>query len=152
MEISLATIEDATEIFQLQKLAYRSEGALYGDDNVLPLTEGLAETISDFHGKTILKAAADHHIWGSVRARSDGRACSIGRLIVHPEKQGKGIGTRLLAAIEDRFPEVERYELFTGAKSLGNLRLYHRLGYRPCKEMRINDRLTLVFLEKPGKT
>jgi ribosomal protein S18 acetylase RimI-like enzyme len=43
---------------------------------------------------------------------------------------GRGIGRDLMAAIETALAgRVARYELFTGATSENNLRMYHRLGY-----------------------
>lgn len=151
MQIALASLKDAEEILHLQKLAYRREAEMYQDLSIPPLTQSLAEITRDFRTHTVLKASAEGHIWGSVRAHTDGSTCYIGRLIVHPEKQGKGIGSRLLSAVEEMFPTVLRYELFTGSKSLDNLRLYHRFGYRPFKEKVVTDRLSLIFLEKPGK-
>jgi hypothetical protein len=50
--------------------------------------------------------------------------------------------------IETCFSKAERYELFTDHKSARNLYLYHKLGYRPFKRQEINEKLTLVFLEK----
>jgi ribosomal protein S18 acetylase RimI-like enzyme len=66
---------------------------------------------------------------GSVRGRLEGDTCHIGRLVVHPRLQRRGIGARLMREIEGRFPKARRYELFTGHLSEGNLRLYRRLGY-----------------------
>ena len=54
----------------------------------------------------------------------------MGRLIVHPRHQRSGIGTALLQAIETCFADAERFELFTGEQSEGNIRLYTALGYR----------------------
>ncbi|RPI52258.1 MAG: GNAT family N-acetyltransferase [Chloroflexi bacterium] len=99
----------------------------------------------------------EERIVGSVRATVRDDTCFIGRLIVHPEVQDQGIGTRLLAEIEACFPlrsapgcyaGVRRYELFTGHRSQKNLHLYDKLGYRPLRTQRLNDRLTLVYLEK----
>ena len=56
--------------------------------------------------------------------------------------------TQLMQEIEARFPGAARFELFTGQKSQGNLRLYQRLGYQPFKQQVLNDQLTLVYLEK----
>jgi ribosomal protein S18 acetylase RimI-like enzyme len=68
---------------------------------------------------------------GSVRARVDGDTCHIGRLVVVPDLQGRGIGRRLMAEVERRHAaRVARFALFTGERSAANLRLYHRLGYR----------------------
>jgi hypothetical protein len=41
-----------------------------------------------------------------------------------------------------------QYELFTGHRSRKNLHLYDKLGYRPLSTRRLNDRVTLVYLEK----
>jgi hypothetical protein len=52
--------------------------------------------------------------------------------------------------IEASFPEAERYELFTGYLSEGNLRFYRRLGYEEFREVVISPNLRLVYLGKPG--
>ncbi len=85
---------------------------------------------------------------GSVRAYQNGTTCYVERLIVHPTFRRRGIGTSLLARIEAEFPEARRFELFTGHKSAGNIRLYERAGYKVFKQEPVNDRLTLVFMEK----
>jgi len=85
---------------------------------------------------------------GAVRARGTSGICHIGRLIVSPGLQGRGIGTRLMRAVEAEFPDVDRYELFTGSRSEANIRLYERLGYRRSREQVLSPAVTLVFLEK----
>jgi ribosomal protein S18 acetylase RimI-like enzyme len=67
---------------------------------------------------------------------------------VHPNYQGRGIGTALMQAIEARFPSVSGFELFTGSQSEGNIRLYIRLGYAVTGARRVSDRITLVVLGK----
>jgi ribosomal protein S18 acetylase RimI-like enzyme len=67
---------------------------------------------------------------------------------VHPDRQNRGLGARLLCEIESRFAQAARFELFTGSKSAKNLYLYRKLGYRPFKEQAIADQVALVFLEK----
>jgi ribosomal protein S18 acetylase RimI-like enzyme len=78
----------------------------------------------------------------------DDGTCHIGKLIVHPDHQNRGIGTRLLRAAEDQFPEADRYELFTGHKSVKNLHIYQKNGYRIFKRRAVSEKLTLVFLQK----
>jgi hypothetical protein len=50
--------------------------------------------------------------------------------------------------IEKRFAEASRYEVFTGFLDEKNLHLYEKLGYRRFKEHTIDDRLTMIYLEK----
>ncbi len=98
----------------------------------------------------ILKATLAGRLVGSVRGRMLDGVCAIARLVVHPEFQGRGIGSRLLRAIEERFPEAERFELFTGDKSERNIRLYQRHGYRVTRKDQVSPTVVAVFLEKPG--
>jgi tRNA (guanine37-N1)-methyltransferase len=50
--------------------------------------------------------------------------------MVAPDLGGRGLGRFLLAWIEDHRPEAAaRFELFTGARSTRNLRLYGSAGY-----------------------
>lgn len=74
--------------------------------------------------------------------------CFIGRLIVHPDCQNRGIGTQLLRAIEAHFGAVQRYELFTSQRSTRNLYLYQKLGYHTFSTERLTDNVTLDYLEK----
>jgi ribosomal protein S18 acetylase RimI-like enzyme len=147
--IEPASEADATEILALQKLAYQSEARIYDDDTIPPLHQTLDEMRQDIARETVLKATEDARIIGSVRARLDHEAtCHIGRLIVAPDCQGRGLGQRLMRAIEDRFAEAARYELFTGHRSERNLHLYRKLGYQAFREEPVGSRVTVVFLEK----
>ena len=64
--------------------------------------------------------------------------------------QPRGIGTLLMGAIESAFLTAASFELFTGDKSEGNIRLYARLGYRVFRKEQVSSRVRLLFLEKPG--
>jgi GNAT superfamily N-acetyltransferase len=144
LQIKTANLEDALAILELQKLAYKSEAAIYDDYSIPPLKQTLDEIRSQFNDHTFLKATLNV---GSVRARNTRFSCLLGRLIVHPDHQNQGIGTILMKSIEAVEPAA-RYELFTGSKSEKNLYFYYKLGYREFRRMKINDKLTLVFLEK----
>jgi GNAT superfamily N-acetyltransferase len=148
MIIEQAVVDDAGEILVLQKLAYNSEAALYGDYSIQPLTQTLDEIRAEFESQVFLKIVVDGKIVGSVRAYMQAETCYIGKLIVHPDHQNQGLGTQLMQAVEQRFDHALRYELFTGHRSERNLYLYQKLGYTPFKRKTITDDLTLVFLEK----
>ena len=68
---------------------------------------------------------------GAVRGRLEGDAWDIGRLMVAPDLQGRGIGRLLLDAVEVAAPaEATGFVLFTGALSERNIRIYKKAGYR----------------------
>jgi ribosomal protein S18 acetylase RimI-like enzyme len=149
MMIKQADMEDAQEILVLQKLAYRSEADIYGDDLIPPMTQSIEEIQAEFAERLCLKVEAESGlIVGSVRAQVKEGTCFIGRLLVHPDFQNHGIGTALMLEMEKRFPQAERFELFTGHRSEKNLYLYRKLGYRELSREKVNDRLDLVYLEK----
>lgn len=151
LTIDRATPEDAETILALQKLAYQSEARLYNDWSLPPLTQTLESLREEFTTSVILKATVDNRIVGSVRAKINEDTCAIGRLIVHPEFQGRGIGSKLLQAIEASCTGAAKFELFTGSKSEANIRLYQRHGYAITRTQTVSPTVTLTFLEKPAK-
>ncbi len=150
MHIDSASVSDAANILELQRLAYQSEAALYHDWSIPPLTQTLEELRTEMSRMAFLKAIENEVVVGSVRAAEHDGTCSIGRLIVHPQYQRRGIGTHLMVAIEAMFPNAAIFELFTGSKSLGNIRLYERLGYTASRTARLSDTVSLVFMSKRG--
>jgi GNAT superfamily N-acetyltransferase len=152
IEILKASLEDAAKILELQKIAYQSEAEINQDWNIPPLTQSLPQIIAEFDTKVFLKGVVADRIVGSVRASLDNCTCAIGRLIVHPDYQGKGIGTRLMQKIEMIFSDAKRFELFTGSKSRGNIRFYQRLGYNQYRLENLTPTLQLVFLEKHNQS
>jgi GNAT superfamily N-acetyltransferase len=151
--IQRATVDDAAAILALQKRAYESEARLYDDWKLPPLTQSVDSLRAEFETSRVLKAldgvdAGGRGLVGSVRARESDGTCHVGRLIVSPELQGRGLGTRLLRAIEAEFPAAARFELFSGSRSEANIRLYERLGYQRSREQVLSAAVTLVFMEK----
>ncbi len=148
IEIEKATVSDAEGILSLQKSAYRSEAEIYNDFNIPPLVQTLEEIKKDFGIQFFLKAVMDEKIIGSVRAHTKEGTCYLGRLIVHPDFQNRGIGIKLMNEIERNFNTCKRFELFTGDRSERNLYLYQKLGYQIFKTAKITDRTTIVYMEK----
>lgn len=148
MIIVKAEKEDLQKILDLQYLAYQSEARLFDNQDIPPLKQTLADVENEYQKGLILKALdEDKTIVGSVRAFCDNGTVYIGKLMVHPSKQGQGLGTQLLLAMEKQYPK-QRYELFTSTRSEKNIALYRKLGYRIFNEEQVTEELRFVYMEK----
>lgn len=146
--IEKAEKDDLEEILELQYLAYQSEAKLFGNMDILPLKQTIEEVYDEFQKGVILKAIDDRGvIIGSVRAYQGGGTVYIGKLMVHPKMQKKGIGSKLLLGIENEYPN-QRYELFTSTRSERNIALYQKLGYKIFDEKQVTEELKFVYMEK----
>lgn len=155
VDIVISSVQpaDAGEILTLQRAAYVTEAQLYDDVLLPPLTQTYQELAAELGSDLALKATMGHRIVGSVRARFKGSVLHIGRLMVAPDLQGHGIGTRLLTAVERRAAgKADRYMLFTGRLSHANIRLYERCGYIPVREVPSEPAGVLIQLEKQADT
>ncbi len=148
MRIEIAEIEDAAGILEVQKLAYRSEAELYNFPEMTPMIETLEQLEEEFATNQILKAVENDRLIGSVRARRFDGECYVGRLSVHPDYQNRGIGRALMEEVERRQSDAKRFTLFTGSKSLKNIGLYKRLGYRTERREQIAAGVALLYMAK----
>jgi ribosomal protein S18 acetylase RimI-like enzyme len=148
IEISKAEQNDLESILKLQKDCYLSEAEIYNDYEIQPLKQDLNSLVKEFNNSTVLKAEINGEIVGSVRGYIDNGTSYIGKLIVKSEYQNKGIGRQLIESIETVLSDCIRFELFTGYKSQKNLYLYNKQGYNEFKRQYIDDKLTLIYLEK----
>lgn len=129
--VSSATPDDIRDIFFLQKRAFVQEAEINGGNyGISPIKQKLIELTQEFPHYTYLKAVVNNTIIGSVRAVQNGETCLIGRLMTEPLFQKLGLGIMLMNAIESAFPNVKRFELFTGEASTGNVQFYLNRGYR----------------------
>jgi ribosomal protein S18 acetylase RimI-like enzyme len=102
----------------------------------------------EFSQSMILKIENDQNeIIGSVRFYEKDNRIFVGKLMVHPNYQNKGIGTKLLKSIETYFAN-QTFELFTSSKSEKNISLYKKIGYKEFKRETISAELEFVFMEK----
>jgi GNAT superfamily N-acetyltransferase len=73
----------------------------------------------------------------------------VGRLTVAPDWQGRGIGSRLLTAVEShRGAQVDTAALFTGHLSEANLAMYAHRGYFEQRREELRPGVVLVHLTK----
>jgi len=149
MEIIKANFEDLPKILHLQKLAYLSEAKIHNNYSIQPLLQTLDELEMEFEKIIILKLMDDENneIIGSIRAYEENNRVYIGKLMVHPDYQNKGIGKILLKNMETLFPN-KTFELFTSSKSEKNLYIYKKNGYKEFKRQKTLDNIEIIFLEK----
>ncbi|MCR5227190.1 MAG: GNAT family N-acetyltransferase [Eubacterium sp.] len=159
MKIVKAEFDDLKEILELQYLAYQSEAALFGTDDIPPLKETLEEVIEEYNNGIVLKMVFDESekdtelsnengkIIGSVRAYEKDGTAYIGKLMVHPDFRGQGYGTKLLNEIQ-KYYSNKRYELFTSTRSVDNISLYEKNGFKKFKQEAVTDELIFVYMEK----
>ena len=147
-----AELADAEAILALQRIAYESEAIRYQNWKIPPLVETIDSVRRDIELHVVLKAIVDGRLAGSVRGVVKDGVCEVCRFSVDPALQRRGIGSALLSAIEREFADIEAFELFTGNRSVENLRLYERHGYRvvPARTRVLSPDVSLVFLRKPA--
>jgi ribosomal protein S18 acetylase RimI-like enzyme len=146
--IQESVIDDVGEVLHLQRAAYESEAKLYNNWSLPALTQTIESLREEYSSSLVLKGIVDGKIIGSVRAAVEGDSCKISRLIVHPDYQRQGVGSRLLNFIEKKHDHVRRYELFTGSLSVGNIKLYIRHGYNVIGTELVSKSLSITYLEK----
>ncbi|NUS52191.1 MAG: tRNA (guanosine(37)-N1)-methyltransferase TrmD [Nocardioidaceae bacterium] len=126
VQVRAARPADAGELFTLQRACWVQEAQ----------TEHLDELRRWVREDRTLVAHADGRLVGAVRARLRGSAWDVGRLMVAPDLQGRGLGRLLLERIEAEAPAAATtYQLFTGAGSRRNQRMYKKAGYRMAGEV-----------------
>ncbi len=147
-ELSVVVPADAGELYALQLACWVQEM----HDNPGVEIPALNETLDDLRAWlpdwTVLVLRREGRLVGAARARREGEAWDIGRVMVAPDLQGQGLGRFLLAEIEAAAPsDVPSYSLFTGRGSERNLRMYKRAGY----SLRGEIEPGVVLLTKPRR-
>ncbi len=130
LRLSRAENDDLGELLVLQRCCWVDEALANDTLDLAPLREtleDLRESLSTWqtwclrrHGRLV----------ASIRARPEGPAWVIGRLMVAPDQASNGLGSWLLSNAEERAPATStHFALFTGHRSTRNIALYQRSGY-----------------------
>jgi len=136
-DVELRRVEpaDAGELYTLQRACWVQEQQANPGVPIPALEESYADLQRWIGTDTVLVARAAGRLVGAVRASRhdgpDGPQWDIGRLMVAPDLQGRGLGRTLLEQVEALAPaDTVGYVLFTGAGSLRNQAMYKKAGYR----------------------
>src|SRR6478752_3022443 len=131
LDLAPATRADAGELYTLTRACWLQE--LWANPGVpIPaLEESLDDLVASLDTWTTIVARAGGRLVGSCRGRAEGEVWDVGRVMVAPDLQGRGLGRFLLDLIEQAAPaDVTSYQLFTGAGSTANIAMYKKAGYR----------------------
>ena len=132
-----ATRADAGELLTLQRACWLQEALVLDSLAVPALHEDLDQVVADLERWTTWVLRSDGRLVGSVRGQlgaggEPGTTWVVGRLMVAPDLQGRGLGRWLLERCEELAPAAATsYALVTGGGSAANQRMYRRAGYRP---------------------
>ncbi len=129
--VARAVPADAGQVLTLQRACWIQEQQANPDVRIPPLHESLDDVRRWMGEWTVLAARRGDRLVGAARARTEGELWDVGRLMVAPDLQGQGLGRVLLEAIEAAAPAgTTTCVLFTGARSVDNIRFYKHAGYR----------------------
>jgi tRNA (guanine37-N1)-methyltransferase len=133
LDVALANAADAPELMVLQRACWLPEIATRRGHWTGPL-EPLDEVVADVERWRTWIFRAGGRLVASVRGRpapDDPSTWQLGRLMVAPDLQGRGLGRALLAFGEAQAPpDTAAYWLNTCAGNERNLRIYRKAGYR----------------------
>lgn len=150
--IRLATNEDIQAILHIVKEAFIEYCHIVGITSIEALCETEADVQSDLLQKNVYVACRDGKILGTARIATKEKKAILSRFAILPEAQGAGIGSALLAHIEQelRSSKIERIELYS---AVGNVRLkdyYLRKGFEIQKISNARGYERGVFQKKIG--
>ena len=146
--IGPAMLEDAATMLELQRCAFAEEGRRSRSLDIPPLTEPLDAVIEHIEKQTALVARDSGKIIGTIRGIVNGRACTVRALAVDPARQGHGVGSALLDALERALPDVTQFDLTTNTLMEANVPFYERRGYQVTQFTRHSDVVTLAQMTK----
>lgn len=147
MIIEKAGWNDLEAILDIQHLAFKREAEEYNDFLIEPLTQLLEDVQKDFEYMIFLKAIDENgKLIGSTRGFIEGGTSYVRTTSVHPDYQGKGIGSKLIQELEE-VNQAPRYEISASIRCPQNIRLYERLGFVRFKEIKTENN-GFVYLEK----
>lgn len=134
LDVRPAVPADAGELYTLQRACWLQEMEANPGVEIPALRESLDDVRRGLEGWVVrvVREPSSGRLVGAVRGKVDSHGeWDIGRVMVAPDLQGRGLGRALLELVQELAPrEVETYVLFTGERSFDNQRMYKRAGFR----------------------
>jgi ribosomal protein S18 acetylase RimI-like enzyme len=145
LKLRVAVPEDADAIVALANTSYRGESGKRGWTTESDLLEGTrtdreeVQTLITTDGSEILLCTDNHVIVGSVHVLRQGTECYLGMLMVDPEMQRAGVGSKLIEAAEKHARDMWGSKTMTmSVISIRNelVAYYERRGYHRTGKIR----------------
>jgi GNAT superfamily N-acetyltransferase len=144
--LDLGDRETVDAIVALQRASYRIEADLLGARTLPALTETPRQLRAS--GETFLGAYEGERLVGAVSWKRAGPLLDLHRMVVHPDRFRRGIAGRLLDALDEHEPGVQRMIVATGAANPPARRLYERHGFTPVEERLVSGSIAIVIYER----
>ncbi|HZJ06098.1 MAG TPA: tRNA (guanosine(37)-N1)-methyltransferase TrmD [Nocardioidaceae bacterium] len=129
--IAPAELADAPEIWTLQRACWLQVAQTNVTLDLTPLTETLDDVRLSLRQWRTYVIRTHGRLVGSVRARLAEERWEIGRIMVAPDLQGRGLGRCLLDFAEELAPEEARsFAVLADSGGDENTRWYRKAGYR----------------------
>lgn len=155
LDVRPAVPADAGEIYTLQRACWLQELEANPGVEIPALRESLDDVRRWLGEWTVMVARepVSGRLVGAVRGRVDRHGeWDIGRIMVAPDVQGRGLGRALLELVEGLAPpEMTTYVLFTGAGSTDNLRMYKKAGFRLRPDRTAPPGAVVLTKQAPGR-
>ncbi|WP_066367594.1 GNAT family N-acetyltransferase [Neobacillus fumarioli] len=152
VKINKTSLTEADKLLSIQREVFASDLKKYKDYDTSPATETI-----DFFKYRINHS---YHYTMFVDGKIAGGVCIVKvsdthyrlfRIFLSPSYQNIGLGSKILAQIEKKFPQVKTWSLDTPKDNRRNRHFYEKLGYRKTGEFAVNERLILIEYEKKIK-
>ena len=152
MKIEVACRKDVPALLELQHRAFGPMCRKLGLEETPISKQTLENAYEVFDDCTTLKVEnLDGRIIGSVQGNVTNEMLYIGRLMVAPEYQHRGIGTQLFREIQKQMPHNKAW-LFTCQDIKKTYAFYQREGFKTFEVEKAGSGLTWAYMEKEHNT
>ena len=144
VEIRRATAEDAEAVYEIVLRALRETNARdypasVIDRLVLTLPEGVASKLEEWHAYVAV-------VHGRIVGTGSLNGKTVRAVFVHPDYQGRGIGTKLMDAVENA-ASVQSVDTLTVQSSITAQPFYAKRGFKVVRETFYGEEQTTVMSE-----
>lgn len=145
-----ATIEDAQELYEIQKQVFLPLYKKYEDHQTTPALQSFERFQERLHQGIFYKIVVNGDLAGSVHVyKKSSQIMRLHMINILESFQGKGVAQKVMTRLEMIYPEVTSWELDTILQEEKNCYLYEKMGYvRTGEQKKINDNMTIVSYEK----